>query len=72
MIFVYKVDQCIQNMTDTTKMLRLLGFTIHAEKSNHIPKTKLGILGFTIDWVKMEVLITQLNKKRFNYKLIRN
>lgn len=52
-------------MVDSMKIvLRSLGFAIHAEKSNLIPKTKLGILALTNGSVKMEVSITQSKKKQ--------
>ena len=56
--------QWIQNMMHGVKLLRSLSFKTHAEKSGFIPKTKLDILGFTIDSVKIKVIITQLKKKQ--------
>ena len=55
-------SECTRNILDSIMMMRSLGFTIHAEKSKLIPSTKLEILGFEIDSVRMRVSLTHAKK----------
>ena len=45
-------------------MIRKLGFVVNVEKSQLEPTTKLKILGFFIDSVKMELSLTNDKKMR--------
>ena len=40
-------EECLQNITETVKLLQSLGFTIHPEKSVLKPTQKLTFLGFS-------------------------
>ena len=55
---------CIKNILDTVTLLRSLGFTIHAKKSQFLPTQELGILGFTINSVNMTVLWKKEKKEQ--------
>ena len=48
-------ENCIKNIIDSVTLLRSLGFTVHAEKSQFLPTQELKILGFTINSVSMTV-----------------
>ena len=52
-------DSCLQNVKDTIKILRALGFTIHCEKSILYPTQKLTFLGFIFDSVNMSITLTK-------------
>ena len=54
---------CLDNVTDTVKLLRRLGFTIHPGKSVFVPTQKITFLGFIIDSVKMTITLTEGKKK---------
>ena len=54
----------MQNIVASARLLISLGFVLHPEKSQFIPSTKVDILGFTIDSVKMIVTLTE--EKRNN------
>ena len=46
------------------QMIRKLGFVVNVEKSQLEPTTKLKILGFFIDSVKMELSLTNDKKMK--------
>ena len=50
--------ECIQNIADTIILLRELGFTLHPDKYQLIPSTKVKTLGFIVDSVEMIVTLT--------------
>ena len=72
-------ENCIQNIIDTITLLRFLGFTIHAERSQFLPIQELDILGFTINSVNMTVSLKKekkeqlacLKRKTINKKFIK-
>ena len=49
---------CIQALVDTINLLLDLGFTLHPDKCQLIPSTKVKALGFIIDSVSMKVTLT--------------
>ena len=51
--------ECIQNIADTIILLHELGFTLHPDKWQLIPSTKIKTLGFIVDSVEMRVILTQ-------------
>ena len=55
---------CIKNIIDTVTLLRSLGFTVHAEKSQFLPTQDLDILGFTINSVNMTVSLEKEKKEQ--------
>ena len=55
---------CIKNIIDTVTLLRSLGFTVHAEKSQFLPTQELHILGFTINSVNMTVSLKKEKKEQ--------
>ena len=55
---------CIKNIIDTVTLLRSLGFTVHAEKSQFLPTQELDILGFTINSVNMTVSLKMEKKEQ--------
>ena len=48
---------CIQALVDTINLLLGLGFTLHPDKCQLIPSTKVKTLGFIIDSVSMKVTL---------------
>ena len=52
-------------------MMKKLGFVINVEKSQFEPTTKLKILGFFMDSVKMEVSLTNDKKVRLLILLVK-
>ena len=48
---------CIQALVDTINLLLGLGFTLHPDKCQFIPSTKVKTLGFIIDSVSMKVTL---------------
>ena len=57
-------ENCIINIIDTVTLLRSLGFTVHAEKSQFLPTQEIDILGFTINSVNMTVSLKKENKEQ--------
>ena len=57
-------ENCIKYIIDTATLLRSLGFTVHAEKSQFLPTQELDILGFTINSVNMTVLLKKEKKEQ--------
>ena len=57
-------ENCTTNIIDTDTSLRSLGFKVHAEKSQFLPTQELDILGFTINSVKMTVLLKTEKKEQ--------
>ena len=49
---------CIQALVDTVNLFLDLGFTLHPDKCQLIPSTKVKTLGFIIDSVSMKVTLT--------------
>ena len=60
-------ENCIKNIIDTVTLLRSLGFTIPAEKSQFLPTQELDILGFTINSVNMTVSLKKEKKEQLAY-----
>ena len=58
------VIACLDNVIDTIKLLRNLGFTIHPEKSVLTPTQKITFLGFILDSVKMTITLTKERKEK--------
>ena len=57
-------ENYIKNIIDTVKLLRSLGFTVHAEKSQFLPTQDLDILGVTINSVNMTVSLKKEKKEQ--------
>lgn len=51
--------QCEQNVVETSKLLKKLGFLINTEKSHTEPTQNIDFLGFTLNTKCMEISITQ-------------
>ena len=51
--------KCIQNIAVTITLLHELGFTLHPDKCQLIPSTKIKTLGFIVDSVEVKVTLTQ-------------
>ena len=51
-------QDCMQALADTINLLLDLGFTLHPDKCQLIPSTKVKTLGFIIDSVSMKVTLT--------------
>ena len=49
----------INNTLETLKILELLGFTVHPEKSVLKPSTSIKYLGFILDSVNMKITLTE-------------
>ena len=62
---------CLNNIRDTVALLRVLGFTIHPEKSVLVPTQQILFLGFVIDSVKMTIILTE-ERKQSIYMLCQN
>ena len=60
-------ENCIKNIIDIVTLLRSLGFTIPAEKSQFLPTQELDILGFTINSVNMTVSLKKEKKEQLAY-----
>ena len=55
---------CYHNITETTKLLTELGFTIHLEKSILIPTQEITFLGFIINSKDMTIRLTPEKKDK--------
>lgn len=53
------LDSCLENISDTTKLLEALGFIINTEKSNLSPSTSCKFLGFIIKSDTLQVTLPQ-------------
>ena len=51
--------ECIQSIADTIILLHELGFTLHPDKCQLIPSTKVKTLGCIVDSVEIRVTLTQ-------------
>ena len=60
--------ECLQNITESVKLLQSLGFTIHPEKSVLKPTQKLTFLGFVLNSKTMTLTLTD-DKKEKHIKL---
>ena len=54
---------CVKSVIDTISLLDWLGFIIHPQKSEYIPKQKIKFLGFIIDSVSMTVFLPETKKQ---------
>ena len=57
--------ECLQNITETVKLLPSLGFTIHSEKSVLKLTQKLTFLVFVLNSKTMTLTLTDAKKKEF-------
>ena len=57
---------CLDNNSDTVKLLRELGFVIHTEKSVLTPSQTIVFLGFTISSKNMTLSLTDEKKNKNN------
>ena len=57
--------ECLQNITETIKLLPSLGFTIHSEKSVLKLTQKLAFLVFVLNSKTMTLTLTDAKKKEF-------
>ena len=55
---------CLDNISDTIKLLRELGFVIHTEKSVLIPSQTIVFLGFIISSKNMKLSLTDEKKNK--------
>ena len=58
-------DECVKNVNASIKLLNLLGFIIHSDKSVFLPKQEITFLGFNINSHKMEITLTDTKKENF-------
>ena len=56
-------EECLQNITETIRLLQPLGFTIHPEKSVLKPTQKLTFLGFVLNSKTMTLTLTDVKKE---------
>jgi len=54
--------ECERNVWDTVNTLRLLGFTIHFEKSSLVPKQEIEFLGFVFNSINMTIFLSDTKK----------
>ena len=59
-------EECLQNITETVKLLQPLGIAIYPEKSVLKPSQKLTFLGFVLYSKTMTVTLTNTKK---NYQI---
>ena len=57
-------EECLQNITETVRLLQSLGFTIHPEKSVLKPTQKLTFLGFVLNSKTMTLALTDAKKEK--------
>ena len=57
-------EECLQNITETVKLLQSLGFTIDPEKSVLKPKQKWTFLGFVLNSKTITLTLTDSKKKK--------
>ena len=58
------LEECFENILETISLLRVLGFTIHADKSILKPTQEIVFLGFILNSVNMTVtLLTEKKEK---------
>ena len=57
-------EECLQNITETVRLLQSLGFTIHPEKSVLKPTQKLTFLGFVLNSKTMTLTLTDAKKEK--------
>ena len=57
-------EECLQNITETVKLLQSLGFTIHPEKSVLKPIQKLKFLGFALNSKTITLTLTETKKEK--------
>ena len=57
-------ENCTKNAMGTVRLLRSLGFTVRAEKSQFLPTQELDILGFKVNSVNMTVSLRKEKKKQ--------
>ena len=57
-------EECLQNITETVKLLQSLGFTIHPEKSVLKPTQKLAFLGVVLNSKTMTLTLADAEKER--------
>ena len=55
-------EECLQNITETVKLLQSLGFTINPEKSVVKPTQKLTFLGFVLNSKIMTLTLADVKK----------
>ena len=58
------LEECVQNVIETMKILESLGFVVNPDKSVFIPSHKLIFLGFVLDSVKMTVTLTAEKREK--------
>ena len=56
-------DECVENVITSIRLLNLLGFIIHPDKSIFLPKREITFLGFNINSQKMEITLTDTKKE---------
>ena len=56
-------DESVKNVTTSIKVLNLLGFIIHLDKSIFLPKHEITFLGLNINSQKIEITLTDKNKE---------
>ena len=57
-------EECLQNITETVKLLQSLGFTIDPEKSVLQRTQKLTFLGFVLNSKTMTLTLTDAKKEK--------
>ena len=57
-------EECLQNTSETVRLLQSLGFTIHPGKSVLKPRQKLTFLGFVLNSKIMTLTLTDVKKEK--------
>eukprot|EP00794_Sanderia_malayensis_P011529 gene11530-12719_t len=63
-------EGCVHTVVDTITLFDNLGFVIHPEKSQFIPKQQVTFLGFVIDSITMRVYLTDTRRLSDDVKKI--
>ena len=66
----YTYQSCVANILDTVKLLKELGFVIHADKSVLTPRQTIVFLGFFISSKHMTLSLTDEKKNKIKPLLI--
>eukprot|EP00794_Sanderia_malayensis_P010704 gene10704-11849_t len=59
-------EGCVHTVVDTITLFDNLGFVIHPEKSQFIPKQQVTFFGFVIDSITMRVYLTDTRRQKLS------
>ena len=57
---------CVQTIAETIILFDNLGFVIHPDKSQFVPKQQITFLGFVIDSVTMRVYLSDTRRQKIS------